>query len=91
VSFLNIRLLATYDHGIPRHCSKLLSVCNKGSRFGKRIDLAARNSVEVLVVKHNVEKRTVDLKLAVITNEAQLSKPVHKEIDSRTSCAHHLR
>ena len=43
------------------------------------------------VVKDDVEKGTVDLKLAVVANEAQFPEPVHEEIDSRAGCAHHLR
>jgi hypothetical protein len=31
-----------------------------------------------LIVENNVEKRTVDLKLAIVANEAQLPKLVHE-------------
>jgi hypothetical protein len=42
------------------------------------------------VVEDDVEKGTVDLKLAVVANEAQSPEPVHEEIDSRAGCSHHL-
>ena len=35
----------------------------------------------VLIVKNNVEKRTVDLKLTIVANEAQLPKPVHEKVN----------
>jgi len=41
-------------------------------------------------VENNVEKRTVDFKPTVVTNETQLPEPVHEEICSPASCTHHL-
>ena len=41
-------------------------------------------------MEDDVEKGTVDLKLAVVANEAQLPEPVHEEIDSRARRSHHL-
>ena len=35
---------------------------------------------EVLVVKNDVEKRTMDFQFAVVTNEAQLPEPVHEKV-----------
>jgi hypothetical protein len=46
--------------------------------------------VSVLIVENNAEKRTMDFKLAVVANEAQLSEPVHEEANPRASCAYHL-
>jgi hypothetical protein len=43
-----------------------------------------------LVVENNVEQRTVDFKLTVVANEAQLPKSIHEEANPRASCAHHL-
>jgi hypothetical protein len=46
---------------------------------------------EMLVVKNDVEKRTVDLHPAIaIVNEAQLPEPIHEKANARPSCAHHL-
>src|ERR1700722_5107119 len=45
-----------------------------------------------LVVKNDVEKRTVNLQIitAVIINEPQFSKPIHEKAHPRASRSHHL-
>ena len=47
------------------------------SHFSTKLRLNERS-----VVEDNVEKRTMDFKLAVVANEAQFPEPVHEEIDS---------
>jgi hypothetical protein len=43
------------------------------------------------VVQHDTQERSVDLKTAVILDEAQFPELVHEKIDSRARCADHLR
>ena len=43
-----------------------------------------------LFEKDDVQKRTVNLKSAVVVNETQLPELVHEGVDPRTSCADHL-
>ena len=49
-----------------------------------------RISAQKLVVENNAEKRTVDFKLTVVANEAQLPEPVHEKADPRPGCTNHL-
>jgi hypothetical protein len=46
---------------------------------------------EHLIVQNYIEQRAVDLQPAIVVNEAQFSKPVHEEADSRAGRADHFR
>ena len=46
---------------------------------------------EALLVEHDVEQRTVNFQPTVIVNEAQLSEPIHKEVNSSSGRADHFR
>ena len=39
-------------------------------------------------MQNNVQKRAVDLHLAVVVNETQLPEPVHEETDPRAGADH---
>jgi hypothetical protein len=42
-------------------------------------------------VKNDIQQRAVDLQpIFAIVDEAQFSKPVHEEADSRSGCADHI-
>jgi len=41
-------------------------------------------------VEHDVEQRTVNFQAAVILNKAELSEPIHKEVNSRSGGADHF-
>jgi hypothetical protein len=43
------------------------------------------------VVQRDTQERSVDLKTAVILDEAQFPELVHEKFDSRARCADHLR
>src|SRR5260370_37226264 len=44
-----------------------------------------------LFLQDHAKERTVHMKSAVVTNEAQLPEFIHKEIDPGACCANHLR
>ena len=48
-------------------------------------------TVQTLVVEHNVEQRAVNFQPAVVVDEAHLSEPVHKEVNSSSSGTNHFR
>ena len=41
-------------------------------------------------MQHDAQERSVDLKAAVVLDEAQFPELVHEEIDARARCANHL-
>ena len=44
-----------------------------------------------LIVKHDADKRTMDVHSAIVVlNKTQLSEPIHEETDSRPGCADHF-
>jgi len=45
---------------------------------------------DLLLVQDNTEERSIDLKTAVVLNEAELPEFVHEKIDPRACCADHL-
>ena len=44
-----------------------------------------------LLVQDNTQKGFVDLKSAIVMNEAQFPKFIHEKVDSGARCADHLR
>jgi hypothetical protein len=42
-------------------------------------------------MENHAEERTVNLKFAVVMNEAQLPEPVHEKVNASARCAHHFR
>jgi hypothetical protein len=44
-----------------------------------------------LFVQDHTEEGTVDVKPAIVTNEAQFPELIHEEIDPGARCANHLR
>jgi hypothetical protein len=61
------------------HCAKVYS--------SKRILSAKKTSV----VEHDVEQRTVNFQATVVVNKAELSEPIHKEVDAGSSRTDHFR
>ena len=49
------------------------------------------SSKAALLVKDDVEQRTVNFQPTVVFNESQLSEPIHKEVNSRSGGTHHFR
>jgi hypothetical protein len=50
-----------------------------GLRVNQDLAVSVRSS---LLVQHDAQERSVDLKTAVVLNESELSEFVHKKIDS---------
>ena len=48
-------------------------------------------TVQNLVVEHDVEQRAVNFQPAVVVDEAHFSEPVHKEVNSSSSGTDHFR
>jgi hypothetical protein len=46
--------------------------------------------IKGLLVQYHAQERSVDLKSAVVLDEAQFPELVHEEIDARACCANHL-
>ena len=46
-----------------------------------------------IVMKHNIQKRTVDMQIIpkIVIDKAKFPEPVHEKTDPRTGRAHHLR
>jgi len=43
-----------------------------------------------LIVQDNTQERSIDLKIAVVLDEAQFPELIHEKIDAGTRCANHL-
>src|SRR5882762_963931 len=53
--------------------------------------LSDRREGYCLLVQNNTEEGAVDLKSAIVMNEAQFPELVHKKVDTGARCANHLR
>jgi hypothetical protein len=76
--------------GIVQNCT----VCEiKVPDLGMGKTFLARNTVEVLVVENDVEKRAVHPQCIarLIINEPQFSEPVHEKANPRASGTDHFR
>jgi hypothetical protein len=51
----------------------------------------ATKTAAPLFLQKNIEEGVVNPNLAVVFDEAQLSEAIHKEADSGSGCANHLR
>jgi hypothetical protein len=62
------------------------------SYVDERLGLEVANEIasSILLVQHDTQERSVDLKAAVVLDETQLAEFVHKEIDARARGADHL-
>jgi hypothetical protein len=58
--------------------------CRPKHRLG-HLERRTRMLGGTILVEHDVEQRTANLQPIVVVDKAQLSKPIHKEVNSRSS------
>ncbi len=85
----------TVDEVFARMCYNEFfnsSLCeSRGFREDRSSGFQRTRTKANLFVQDNTEEGIVDLNLAIVLDEAQFPKFVHKEIDPGTCCSNHLR